>query len=109
MITFENKPPDHQLICRFPSRIDTVASATISEEMANQLESMKEPGETVLAASESIVFDLQDVTYISSSFIRICISTAKQTSKGNYSIIHCDPFIKKTFKIAGLDELLKVV
>jgi anti-anti-sigma factor len=55
-----------------------------------------------------IVFNLKDINFISSSFIRICMGTAKQVPPGNFCITNCDPFIKKTFKIAGLDGLLNV-
>jgi anti-anti-sigma regulatory factor len=36
------------------------------------------------------------------------MNRVKLTGSGNFCIINCDPAIKKTFKIAGLDELLKV-
>ncbi len=53
-------------------------------------------------------FDLKDVDYIASSFIRICVTTAKQLGEGNFSISNTTPMIKKVFKVAGLHEILNV-
>ena len=53
-------------------------------------------------------FDIKDVEYIASSFIRICVSTAKQLANKNFSIVNTIPMIKKVFKIAGLEKLLNV-
>ncbi|MGA2822001.1 MAG: STAS domain-containing protein [Bacteroidales bacterium] len=57
---------------------------------------------------EKINFDMKDVNFISSSFIRICLITFKQCQKENFAIINCDPFLKNFFKIARLDDLLDV-
>ena len=51
---------------------------------------------------------MTEVNYIASSFIRICVTVAKQVPRGNLTIVNCDPFLKKTFKIAGLDEIMIV-
>jgi anti-anti-sigma factor len=72
------------------------------------ISNLKAGADTRAIIEHPLVFDLRDVNYISSSFIRICVNTAKQIQKGKFSIIHCDPFIKKTFKIAGLDDLLNI-
>lgn len=55
-----------------------------------------------------IIFDVGGVEYIASSFIRLCLSYAKLAGPGKFSITNCQPFVKKTFKISGLDELLHI-
>jgi len=55
-----------------------------------------------------VVFDLDRVEYIASAFIRICLTVAEDVGYENFSIIHTTPFIKKVFKIAGLDKKLEV-
>lgn len=91
------------LTCKFIGRMDTVNS----KEVEGQLE--KRMVEIVAEKSElKIVFDLEEVDYIASSFIRICLATAKELKEGSFSVINTQPLIKKTFKVAGLDEPLKV-
>ena len=55
-----------------------------------------------------VTFDLAKVDYIASSFIRICVAAAKGFPEGNFSITNTDPLVKKTFKIAGLENVLRV-
>jgi anti-anti-sigma factor len=56
----------------------------------------------------NVCLDLNNVSFIASSFIRTCMITAKQLRAGNFRIINASPDIKKTFKIAGLDVVLNV-
>lgn len=108
MINFKHDSSEKHLICRFSGRLDTQNCLSLSEEINNKLEELKQSGGENDKHEEKIDFDMSEVTYISSSFIRICLITFKQFQKENFSIINCDPFLKKTFKIAGLDDLLTV-
>jgi anti-anti-sigma regulatory factor len=55
-----------------------------------------------------VTFDLKHVDYVASAFIRICLATAERVKHENFSIINTTPFIKKVFKVAGIDETLNV-
>lgn len=102
MLTFQYKEQGPTIILLFNGRLDSVAVSSITEMMDN------EPLMKNQTAGQQIVFDLQAVEYISSAFIRICIISAKKAGKGNFSITNCQPFVKKTFKISGLDEMLHI-
>ena len=104
--TYDSK--EKHLICKFSGRLDTLNCNSLSEEIQNKFQELRLGKTEKEQFEEKIQFDMKDVTYISSSFIRICLNTSHQSGKGNFSIINCDPFLKKTFKIAGLDELLSV-
>ena len=102
MVTFNYNEDEKVFTITFVGRLDTMAVQKVSETVQINLTAKDGNSE------DKIVFDLREVDYISSSFIRICVSVAKQTAPGQFSIAHCQPFIKKTFKISGLDEILKV-
>ena len=102
MVTFNYNPEEKILMATFSGRLDTVAVQKLSEVIQINLP-MKDG-----KSEDKIIFNLREVDYISSSFIRICVSVAKQTGPGQFSIAHCQPFIKKTFKISGLDDILNV-
>ena len=108
MIDFTYDPGEKHLFCKFSGRLDTLNCVSLSEEMQNKLQELKQGQTEKDQLEEKIHFDMKDVTYISSSFIRICLHTFQQSKKGNFSLINSNPFVKKTFKIAGLDELLTV-
>lgn len=107
MVVFDLDRHEKRFLCKFTGRLDTNACLKIADDFNLKLSEITEPGQEIIHGYR-IVFDLKEVSYIASSFIRICVNTAKKSEKGNFSIINSDPFIKKTFKIAGLDETLKV-
>ncbi len=102
MVTFNYNDEDKVFTATFVGRMDTLAVQRVSEMI--QINLPVKDGKS----EDKIVFDLRGVDYISSSFIRICVSIAKQAGPGQFSIAHSQPFIKKTFKISGLDDILNV-
>ena len=102
MLTFNYNNEEKVLTLVFTGRLDTLAIGKLNEIMSAE-QAMKD-----LKPEDKIVFDLGEVDYIASSFIRICVSQAKQAGAGRFSIANSQPFIKKTFKISGLDEILNV-
>lgn len=57
---------------------------------------------------KKIIFDLQNVDYVASAFLRICITTVKKIKKDNFFIIHTQPQIKKIFEISGLEDFFDI-
>ena len=55
------------------------------------------------------VFDLKEVDFISSAFIRICMMVLAKVKTGNLIVQNAGPFIKKTIKISGLENQLTVL
>jgi anti-anti-sigma factor len=108
MVTFDIDKNGKRFVCRFTGRLDTNLCLKLVDLVNEKLAEISEPGKEVISGYR-MEFDLKDVNYIASSFIRICVNTAKKAEKGNFSITNSDPFIKKTFKIAGLDETLSVL
>jgi len=102
MVTFNYNPDRKVFMATFSGRLDTLAVQKLSEII--QVNLPVKDG----TSGDKIIFDMKDVEYISSSFIRICVNVAKQTGSGLFSITGCQPLIKKTFKISGLDEILNV-
>jgi anti-anti-sigma factor len=57
-------------------------------------------------ADPPVIFDLADVSFVASAFLRICLQTTQLLGSGNLHLRHPDPNIRKVFKIAGLDGLI---
>lgn len=94
--------------CMFHGRLDTVASLQLAAELDAKYSELSGSLEKDGPLGFRVVFDLKDVNFISSTFIRLCVAAKKRALDGDFSIKNTDPFIKKTFKIAGLDEILNV-
>ena len=108
MVTIDYNINEKTMSCSFPTRLDTNASLIIDGEINKKMDSIPELNGPADRITAKIVFDMKETSFISSSFIRICVATAKKVPSGHFSIRNCDPFIKKTFKISGLDTILNV-
>jgi len=102
MVTFNVSPDEKEFTATFSGRLDTLAVQKLDEIIKINLPVKKG------TSGMKIIFDLKDVDYISSSFIRVCVNVAKQAGAGQFSVVHCQPFIMKTFRLSGLDEILNV-
>ena len=86
------------LLCTFPRRLDTEACTRLEPEIFRALENF----------NSSVVFDLSQVDYVSSSFLRICLRVFRRFGADKFSIVNVSPLVKKVFKIAGFDESMKI-
>jgi anti-anti-sigma factor len=95
----------HLLEGTFNGKLDTVLSLDIQPLIKKEIEKCirAKPDEKL-----KVDFDFKNVAFITSTFIRICVASAKTVGKENFSISNTNPLIKKTLKIAGLDEELNV-
>jgi len=103
MLFFESNKDENTLVCFFSGKLN----AEKSNEMAPQLDKKIDEARDEMKGLQ-VRFDLEDVDYIASGFIRICMKTVQTVGKENFAIVRSNPMIKKTFKITGLDEELNV-
>ena len=97
MINF--KTEEGKLVVTFPKKVDT---AMCSDFEAELIEKLKE--ENIV-----VVFDMEGVEYIASSFLRVCVETAKQITTDRFTLVNVPSFVQKVFKVSGLDTQLKIV
>jgi anti-anti-sigma factor len=106
MVDFNYDDKGKKLVCtlkgRFGSDVTEPFSAELTRNMEKHTKTIKDPEKL------NVCFDMKQVSFIASAFIRTCLSTSRSVDPGNFKIINASPMIKKTFKIAGLDEMLNV-
>jgi len=94
MVRFEET--ETKLLVIFSGKLDTLACQATDEQVLGR----------VRAASGTVEFDLAEVEYVASVFLRICLQTAKAAGPGRFSVVRVNPVVKKVFMIAGLGSLL---
>lgn len=89
---------DDRMEITFSGRMETVF---ITEQMDQLLAIIND-------YPNDVILNLAQVNYISSSFLRLCVSAAKTKAKANekLTVINLQPEVKKVLKIAGLDTIL---
>jgi anti-sigma B factor antagonist len=86
------------LECHFSGRLDTLVSQTIDAELKTRLK----------PEIKDVIFDLSGVDYLSSSFLRICITSLRHAGKDHFKVINVSPTALKVFQIANLTEILQI-
>lgn len=95
----------HTVTCQYSHRLDTIISNELYPIVTQVIMShMEFESDRKL----TVVFDFEKVEFVTSAFIRLCITIAKKVGEDHFSIVKTNPQIKKTFKIAGLDEQLNM-
>ena len=82
---------------RFSGQLSSVTCETLDAEVDQAL--LKKP--------ETVIFDLADVSFVASIFLRICLKTFKKMGREHFCIVNVSPALKRIFAIAGLDEMVK--
>jgi anti-anti-sigma factor len=106
MVEFNFDKKANTLVCALNGRMGTDINEEFTARLTGKIgecrNSLEDPEQL------KVCLDLKNVNFIASSFIRTCVTVSRQVSAGNFSIINATPIIKKTFKIAGLGDLLNV-
>lgn len=106
MAEFHFIQEEDKLVCvlkgRFGADVNEPFAVKLTEKIEDCLSSHADPGKL------NVHFDMKQVDFIASAFIRTCMSTSRKVNPGNFRIVNASPMIKKTFLIAGLDKAFNV-
>ena len=86
------------LRCSFSGRLDTLHCATLENDVLGELD----------GNLAGVVFDLKDVDYIASCFLRICIQAAQKAGGAKFSIVNVQPQVKKVLKLSAFDKMFSI-
>jgi len=89
---------EEQLIISFSGKLDTTTCINFEDELYKQLKT----------GTITVVFNLTEVDYISSMFLRVCTKTAQKIGKENFSIINVAEPVMKLFKLTRLNSFLNI-
>jgi len=94
MVTFVDN--NGVLICYFKGQMNTSVCSDLEMELLDHISNY----------TGKILFDLSDVSYIASSFLRLCITTVKRVSSDRFNIVNANSDVYEIFEVSGLDDLI---
>jgi len=97
MVTFTEQ--DNEIICTFTGQLGTAEVMKDEPAVEQKLAQVRD---------RSVVFDLGKVSFVASSFLRLCLKTARAVGQGRFSMRNLTPEIKKVFVIRGLDKQMAI-
>lgn len=90
---------DNEILnCTFLGRLDTLNCEGLENDILAKIDEN----------CAGIVFNLKDVDYIASSFLRICLLAAKEVGGDNFSIVNVHPLVKKVLKLSAFDKMFSI-
>ena len=89
-------PSEQKIEIHFTGKLDTATCQEMEPELREKLAD----------GNAAVVFDLAQVDFVSSSFLRLCVLAYQKAGVGGFQVINVSPAIKKVFMIAGMDAML---
>ena len=89
---------NEKLVCAFDGRLDTVNCSKWEKELLEKAKESKNP----------VVFDLGNVEYVASGFLRVCLQVSKMVGSDNLKLINLTDYVKKVFALSGFDKFLRI-
>ncbi len=97
MVTFTEQ--DNEIICNFTGQLSTAEMIKDEPVVDQKLEQRRD---------RSVVFDLSTVSFVASSFLRLCLKTARAVGHDRFLVRNLTPEIKKVYVICGLDKQMVI-
>ena len=94
---------DNTLFCLFTGKLDGYVCSEIEQDLLQSVSQFKSRHETI-----QIVFDLTEVVYISSAFLRICLICHRTMGCNSFSITNASEPMYNVFRISGFAEMMNV-
>ena len=103
---FIYRPTQEELYCRFVGPLDSAVATELGIAVSAKLDEILGPGQS--SESLRIVFDMTEVSYASSLFLRCVVASVKRVQRGHLKLIGCGRFMQDLFRIARLDQLVEM-
>ena len=94
---------DNTLHCQFLGRLDGHVCTEIEQTLLQKVSDFKNNHDNV-----QLTFDLANVQFISSAFLRICLIYCRSFGKNCFSIVNVSADIHDVFRISGLSKIMNV-
>ena len=97
MVTFTEQ--DNEIVCTFTGQLGTAEVMKDQPAVDQKLEQVHD---------RSVAFDLSRVSFVASSFLRLCVKTAREAGPARFSVRNLTPEVKKVYVICGLDKQMAI-
>lgn len=86
------------LRCVFPPTVDTTAAEGFEDELYAHIAQAEGP----------VLFDLRDVQYACSAFLRICVNTLHKIGANRLCLVNVPPAVQKVIEVSHLAGQLTI-
>ncbi|MDR1271333.1 MAG: STAS domain-containing protein [Planctomycetaceae bacterium] len=94
---------NNTLRCIFSGKLDTLTCSNIEDVLDKRITSFLEKQDVAC-----LIFDLSEVDYVSSAFLRLCLCYFKSAGKKNFRIENPAPNVRNVFQLSGFTEIMDI-
>jgi anti-anti-sigma factor len=94
---------NNTLHCTFSGKLDTLTCSRIEGTLNKRVADFLKKQDVAY-----FVFDLSEVDYVSSAFLRICLCHFKLAGKNNFRIKNLTPDVRHVFMISGFTDIMNI-
>ena len=94
---------DNTLHCLFSGKLDGSVCSKIEQDLLKRVSRFKECRENI-----KLIFDLGEVVFISSAFLRICLICYKTVGENFFHVTNTSEEIHKVFRVSGFSTIMNV-
>ncbi|MDR1140576.1 MAG: STAS domain-containing protein [Planctomycetaceae bacterium] len=95
---------NNTLRCVFSGKLDTLTCSGIEDVLDKRITGFLEKQDVAC-----LIFDLSEVDYVSSAFLRLCLCYFKSAGKKNFRIENLKPDVRNVFQLSGFMEIMNIV
>lgn len=106
-VTIETISSENLLVFKFVGKMDYSICDNLSSYILNKLEDFST--DIIDKSKLKINFDLEEVSYVSSLFLRVCFVAIKHIPRGNFTVLNATPQVNDILKMSGLDRVAKIL
>lgn len=97
-MTIEKTKNGSALTIALSGRLDTMTAPNLEAELGDALEGVEE-----------LMFDLENLEYISSAGLRVLLSAQKTMNRqGSMKVLHPNEIIREIFEVTGFSDILTI-
>jgi acetyl-CoA synthetase len=107
LVRISESPDKHQVCFSFIGKMDTDNCQLLSDYVNNYFREIIANGFNIKTIR--VIFDLDEVTFVSSFFLRVCFVILKNVNKGNFKLINASQEVNSILKLSGIDKLSSII
>jgi len=97
MLNITRKSKEDNLTVCLAGRLDTTTAPLLEKELGN------------LEGTKTLVFDLENLEYISSAGLRVLLSAQKiMNNQGSMKLVHAKETVQDIFEVTGFSDILTI-
>ncbi len=107
-MSYQTGRKDGKLMVTFSGRMDTLTCRKIHDRLLAEIIAHISGGDDEEPAGPAVIFLMDEVNYVASSFLRICSAAVGKLGRQNLEVRNTADPVRKVFQVSGFEQILSL-